>query len=97
MGCVPKSHEIPHFCFLPGYIAQSVVSLAADPGVVSLIQVRSHTFVEIDHEIITTVIRLLPLIQERVVVSYKRKCVHEVLFINRLPSSLPGKCVVIST
>ena len=31
----------------------------ADPGVASLIPVRSHTFVEIDHEIISTVI-LLP-------------------------------------
>ena len=33
--------------------------LTADPGVASLIPVRSHTFVEIDHEIISTVI-LLP-------------------------------------
>ena len=31
----------------------------ADPGVASLIPVRSHTFVEIDHEILSTVI-LLP-------------------------------------
>ena len=49
----------------PGRIAQSVTCLAtdacltADPGVASLIPVRSHTFVEIDHEIISTVI-LLP-------------------------------------
>ena len=34
-----------------GTIAQSVVSLIADPGVVSTIPVRGHTFVEIDHEI----------------------------------------------
>ena len=35
---------------------------------------------EIDHEILsTTVILLLMLIQERVVVSYKRKYVHKVL------------------
>ena len=34
-------------------------SLTADPGVVSSIPARSHTFVEIDHEIISTVI-LLP-------------------------------------
>ena len=33
--------------------------LTADPGVASLIPVRSHTFVEIGHEIISTVI-LLP-------------------------------------
>ena len=34
-------------------------SLTADPGVASSIPARSHTFVEIDHEIISTVI-LLP-------------------------------------
>ena len=46
-------------------LAQSVTCLAtdacltADPGVASSIPVRSHTFVEIDHEMISTVI-LLP-------------------------------------
>ena len=46
-------------------VAQSVTCLAtdacltADPGVASSIPVRSHTFVEIDHGIISTVI-LLP-------------------------------------
>ena len=50
---------------IPGRVAQSVTclatdaSLTADPGVVSSIPARSHTFVEIDHEIISTVI-LLP-------------------------------------
>ena len=50
---------------LPGSVAQSVTCLAtdacltADPGVASSIPVRSHTFVEIDHEMISTVI-LLP-------------------------------------
>ena len=49
----------------PGRLAQSVTCLAtdacltADPGVTSLILARSHTFVEIDHEIISTV-TLLP-------------------------------------
>ena len=43
----------------PGRVAQSVTCLTADPGVVSSIPARSHTFVEIDHEIISTVI-LLP-------------------------------------
>ena len=49
----------------PGRVAQSVTCLAtdacltADPGFASSILVRSHTFVEIDHEIISTVI-LLP-------------------------------------
>ena len=43
---------------------QLVVSRTADPGVASLIQARSHTFVEIDHEIISMAV--LPfLIQER--------------------------------
>ena len=49
----------------PGRIALSVAcpakdaSLTADPGIASLILVRSHTFLEIDHEIISMVI-LLP-------------------------------------
>ena len=49
----------------PGCVAQSVTclatdgSLTADPGVLSSISARSHTFVEIDHEIISTII-LLP-------------------------------------
>ena len=50
----------------------------------SSIPARFHTFVEIGHEIISTVILLLPLIySRRVVVSYKRKYVHELL-VNRL-------------
>ena len=50
---------------LPGRVAQSVmcpatdVCLTADPGVVCSIPTPSHTFVEIDHEIISMVI-LLP-------------------------------------
>ena len=53
-------------------------------GVASSIPARYHTFVEIDHEMISTVILLLPLIHSRrVVVSYKRKYVHELL-VNRL-------------
>ena len=50
---------------IPGRVAQSVSCLAtdacltADPGVASSIPARSHTFLEIDHEIISTVI-LLP-------------------------------------
>ena len=69
-----------------GRVAQSVTclatdaSLTADPGIASSIPARSHTFVEIDHEIISPVI-LLPSADHsrRVVVSYKRKYVHEVL------------------
>ena len=51
--------------FIPGRVAQSVTCLAtdacltADPGVASSITARFHTFVEIDHEITSTVI-LLP-------------------------------------
>ena len=54
-----------HPSTLPGRVAQSVTCLATDacltayPGVASSIPVRSHTFVEIDHEMISTVI-LLP-------------------------------------
>ena len=49
----------------PGRVSQPVTclatdaSLTADPGVASTILTRSHTFVEIGHEIISTVI-LLP-------------------------------------
>ena len=73
-----------------GRVAQSVTCLAtdacltADPGVASSIPGRYHTFVEMDHEIISAVILLLPLIySRRVVVSYKRKYVHKLL-VNRL-------------
>ena len=56
--------------YLLGRVAQSVMCLAADtcltadPGVGSFIPAWSHTLVEIDHEIISKVILLLPLIQE---------------------------------
>ena len=62
-----------------GHVAQSKTclatdgSLTADPGVASKIPARSHTFVEIDHEIISLSH------SRRVVVSYKRKYVHQVL------------------
>ena len=48
----------------PGHVAQSVTclatdaSLTADPGDASSIPARSHTFVEIDHEILSMVILL---------------------------------------
>ena len=85
--------------FESGRVAQSVTCLAADtclttdPEVVSLIPAWSHTFVEIDHEIICTVI-LLPFADSRkVVVSYKRKCVHKVL-VNCLVKLAKEKSVV---
>ena len=68
-----------------GRVVQSVtcltadMCLTADPGVTSLIPARSHTFVKIDHEIISTAILLPSADLGRVVVSYKRKYVHQVL------------------
>ena len=62
---------------------QSVTCLAADtfliadPGVASSIPARSHTFVEIDREIISKVIPSAD--SRRVVVRYKRKYVPKVL------------------
>ena len=58
-------HELALSCYsrlVP--IAQQVASLIADPGVMSSIPTRPHTFVEICHKIISTVILLLPLIQD---------------------------------
>ena len=81
---------------IPGRVAQSVTclvtdaKLTADPGVASSIPARSHTFVEIDHEIISTVI-LLPSAESfmKGFVSYKRKYVHDYWLTAR--SSLPRK------
>ena len=59
---------------IPARVAQSVTCLAidacltADPGVASLIPARSHAFVEIDYEIISTVI-LLPTVE-----SFRKGC-----------------------
>ena len=59
---------------VPGRVAQSVTclatdaSLTADQGIASSIPARSHTFVDIDHEIISTVI-LLPSAE-----SFKKGC-----------------------
>ena len=66
---------------------QLVGSLTADPGVVSLILAWSNSFVGIEHEIFSTSILLLSLIQEGLfqlqvkvcASSYKRKYVHKVL------------------
>ena len=65
--------------WLPGRVAQSVTclasdaSLTADPGVTSSIPARPHTFVEIDHEKMSTVI-LLPSAE-----SFKKGCCQYVL------------------
>ena len=73
---IPNAHtcSLTRIIKVPGRIAQSVTclakdaSLTADPGVASSIPARSHTFVEIAHEIISTVI-LLPF-----AVSFKKGC-----------------------
>ena len=55
---------------LPGRVGQSVMlmiadaCLTADPVVTRSLSARSHTFVQIDHEINSTVILLPSLIQE---------------------------------
>ena len=66
-----------YLCYITnesGRVARSVTclatdaSLTADPGVASSIPAWSHTFVENDHEIITTII-LLPFTE-----SFKKGC-----------------------
>ena len=63
-----------HAEFTEPRLAQSVTclakdaSLTADPGVASSIPTRSHTFMEVDHEIISMVI-LLPFAE-----SFKKGC-----------------------
>ena len=53
---------------------------------------RQHSFIEIDHEIFSTVILSLPLIQEeQLSVSGERMCT---ILVNRLEDSLSSKCVV---
>ena len=67
-----------------GRVAQSVTCLTADkcptadPGVMSLTQAWSHTFMEIDHEIISTAILLPSADSISIVVSYKQKYLHKV-------------------
>ena len=77
----------------PDHVAQSVRCLTVDPGVQSSIPCQSHTFTEIDHEIISTAVLLPSTDSRRVVVSYKRKYVHEVL-VNHLAKLSEGKNVV---
>ena len=86
------SFKLLQCIIIPGRVAQSVKCLAtdafltADPGVPSSISVRSYTFVEIDYEMISTVI-LLPSADSFkkgcCQLRYKRKYVHELL-VNRL-------------
>ena len=74
-----KARGLNHVSCLSGIVAQLVACVAAYTGVASSIPVRTYTFVnfKIDHEIISTVILLLPLNHSmRVDVSYNQKYVH---------------------
>ena len=66
-----------------GNVSDCRYCLTADPGVAGLILALSHTFMEINNEIDSTAILLPSTDSRRVVVSYERKYVHEVL-VNRL-------------
>ena len=84
---------------LPVRVAQSVMclltndSLTTDPGVARLTPARSHTFMEIDHDIISTVI-LLPSAE-----SFKKgRCQFQGKVCARstgelLVQACPGKCI----
>ena len=87
-------------CPIPGRVAQAITCLATDgcltaiPGIASSIPARSHTLVEIDHEIISTVI-FLPSAD-----SFKKGCCQlqakECAQITGYPlvQACPGKSVV---
>ena len=64
--------------------------LTADPGVASLMPIRSTTVGQLDHKIISMTIRLPSADSRRTVVSYKPKYVHEVL-VSRLVKLTQGK------
>ena len=64
-----------HFRTVPSCVTKTVTRLTADPGVESSILVRSHTFVELDHEIISMPFLLGPLIQvELLLVTNESMC-----------------------
>ena len=56
----PFAFILNRYPAIPGRVAQSVTYMAADPGVPAW----SHTFVEIDHEIISTSFSSLSHLQE---------------------------------
>ena len=59
-----KTLIVTTYTCIPGPEGQSEVSLIANPEAMSLSPVWSHTFVEYDHDLFSTVIHLLTLIQE---------------------------------
>ena len=65
------------FEFKPGRVAQPVTCLTADLGVSSSFPTRFLTFLETDHEIISSAILFHSADSRMVVVSYKREYVHE--------------------
>ena len=81
------SLKLTRYLPLPGPVAQSVASPTADPGVSSFIPARSHSFMEIDHEIISTVILLLLIQEELLSVTGQSLC-------TKYRSACPGKSVV---
>ena len=66
-----RTNPIHRRDFSPDSLAPKVTRLTADPEVASSILARFHTFLEIDHEIISTVIILPSADSKSVVVSYK--------------------------
>ena len=67
--------------------------IVTQPWVASSIPTQSHTLAEIDHKIISMAILLPSADSRRVVVSYKRKYVHEEL-VNRLVKLAQANSVV---
>ena len=69
--------------------------MIADPGVVSSIPACSHTFVEIDNDIFSTVILLLKLIQERLFpLTSESICTN--YWLSALSSGSRKKCVEVN-
>ena len=58
---------------------QFVMCLTEDLGIVGWIPAWSHTFIAIDHEIISTAILIPSADSRRAVVSYRQTYVHKVL------------------
>ena len=76
---------------VPGCVAHLVASPIADPGVFSLILVRPHTFLEIDHEIFSMVILLLLLIQEGLLsVTNANTCMYTKCWLTACPGKKCG-------
>ena len=84
---------LPFYLALLGPVPQSVTCLTADPGVASLVPAWSHTFAEIDHEIISTAILFPSADWKSVDVSHKLKVCGQITGYP-LSQAYPGKNVV---